>query len=68
MTLADTIQIGDIIDHEGGEWEIIGIGNVFDDRIVLHLAHTSEGRHQRNGWVPRQMIDKVLISEAINCK
>lgn len=47
------------IGHEGDTWRIIGTGTARDGKIYCHLASTTRGNHQRNGWNPIQMCDWI---------
>jgi hypothetical protein len=57
------------IQHDGDTWEILGEGAVKDGKVYCHLASTTRGRQQRNGWVPLQICDwidsQVILSHAI---
>lgn len=50
-----------IIQHDGEEWRVINVGAKDGDRLLCHLASTTRGRHQRNGWSPAQIGDWIDI-------
>ncbi len=55
------------INYEGDTWRVIGEGTVRDGKVYCHLASTTRGTQQRNGWFPLQMgdwIDQQLILSA----
>lgn len=58
--------MGLIIQHEGDTWRVLGQGASRDGAVYCHLASTTRGRQQGNGWVPLQMGDwiahEVLLS------
>lgn len=47
------------ITHDGALWKVQATGARRDGKVFCHLAHMSEGRMQRNGWVPMQICDWV---------
>lgn len=57
------------IQHEGDTYRIIGQGATRDGKTYCHLASTTRGRQQRNGWYPAQIGDwidnAVLLSAAV---
>lgn len=57
------------IQHDGDTWRILAEGAVRDDKIMCHLASTTRGRQQRNGWMPLQINDwidtQVILAAAI---
>ncbi len=42
------------IQHDGDTWTILGEGSAKNGKICCHLASTTRGRQQRNGWVPQK--------------
>ena len=48
-----------IIVHMGEVWKVIGVGAQRDGNTFCHLANTSRGRRQKNGWCPVQIGDWV---------
>jgi hypothetical protein len=48
-----------IIVHMGEVWRVIGVGAQRDGNTFCHLANTSRGKQQKNGWVPNQINDWV---------
>lgn len=57
------------IKHNGDTWTIVGEGTVRDGMVFCHLASTTRGKQQRNGWYPLQICDwidqNVILSAAI---
>jgi hypothetical protein len=47
------------IEHDGDTWKIVGVGTVRDGKTLVHLASTTRGRHQKNGFYPVQMMDWI---------
>jgi len=55
------------IKHDGDTWVIVGEGAARDGKVYCHLASTTRGKQQRNGWRPIQIadwIDQVVILSA----
>lgn len=55
------------IQHDGDTWNILGEGATRDGKTYCHLASTTRGRQQRNGWMPLQLgdwIDHAVILAA----
>ncbi|MBN3839342.1 hypothetical protein [Burkholderia sp. Ac-20349] len=55
------------IQHDGDTYRIIGEGATRDGKTYCHLASTTRGRQQRNGWCPAQIgdwIDNAVILAA----
>lgn len=55
------------INHDNDTWQILGEGASRGGKVFCHLASTTRGRHQRNGWVPMQIndwIDHAVILSA----
>jgi hypothetical protein len=48
-----------IITHDGDTWRIIGIGAKRDGKTFVHLASTTRGKKQKNGFYPVQMCDWI---------
>ena len=57
------MKIGQKIIHEGHEFKIIGLGVVRDGEIFAHLASTTEGTQQANGFVARQINTFISTQE-----
>lgn len=57
------------IQHDGDTWTIQAEGASRDGKVYCHLASTTRGRQQRNGWVPMQIADwidhQVILSAAM---
>lgn len=57
------------IKHDGDTWRLLGQGALRDGKVFCHLASTTRGRQQRNGWMPLQITDwldqQVILSCAI---
>jgi hypothetical protein len=51
-----------IINHDGDTWKVLGTGRTREDGMTYcHLASTTRGRMQKNGWYPIQMCDWVKL-------
>lgn len=48
------VVAGQQVTIKGEEWRVVGVGLALDDRVYLHLAHTSRGVQQKNGFRPIQ--------------
>lgn len=59
-----------IITHNGHEYRVLVTGAQREDSTYCHLASTTIGRQQKNGWVPQQIGDWVPneVLEAANDK
>lgn len=59
-----------IITHDDHEYRVIGVGARRDGQTFCHLASTTIGRQQKNGWVPQQIADWVPneVLEAVNAQ
>lgn len=60
------------IEHDGDTWEIVNFGATRIERSIgqtfCHLASTTRGRQQKNGWCPAQIndwIDWTVIQSAL---
>lgn len=42
-----------------GVWQIIGVGASDENGTFVMAMHTTKGRMQKNGWVPRQCSIKI---------
>jgi len=52
------------ISHDGDTWRIIGTGVVREDgKTFCHIASTTRGRQQKNGWAPVQINDWIDLAE-----
>jgi hypothetical protein len=49
-------QVDDTITVDGETWRILQVGSVVDGQVALHLASTTRGVQQRNGWCPATTI------------
>lgn len=45
--------------HLGEVWRVIGVGAQRDGNTFCHLANTTRGKQQKNGWMPAQICDWV---------
>lgn len=57
-----------VIQHDGDTWRVVGVGAEVEGRIMCHLASTTRGHHQRNGWYPNQIgdwIEKDVLEAAL---
>lgn len=53
--------------HMGDVWRIVSVGVTKDGNTFCHLASTSRGRKQKNGWYPLQIndwVDTAVINAA----
>lgn len=64
--MSNSIAIGQVITYKGEQWKVIGVGitNPDNGKVYLHLAHTTKGAAQRNGFRPLQACDWVDIKGA----
>lgn len=53
----------DTITHDGREWRVLSRGVERDGETYCHLASTTLGRWQRNGFYPTQICDWVLTEK-----
>ena len=62
---------GLVIHFENEDWKILGEGTVKDGKVYCHLASTTRGQRQKNGfrpiqmagWVPQELILAAAISK-----
>ena len=47
------------IEHDGDTWKVVSVGTVKDGKTFVHLASTTRGKQQRNGFYPVQINDWV---------
>ena len=52
-------EIGQTIEHNGDTWKILGLGIERDGEIYAHLASTTRGTRQKNGFYPMQSCDFI---------
>ncbi len=56
------IKLDDIIKHDGETWRVVSLGRVREDgKIFAHLASTTRGFHQKNGFNPVQICDWIEV-------
>lgn len=60
--------VGKCIVHAGHVWKVQGVGAQRNGSTICHLAHTSKGRQQKNGWVPVQIEDWVDTAVLVAAK
>lgn len=56
-----------IINHDNDTWRVISTGASRDGMVYTHLASTTRGKHQKNGFYPVQIcdwIDEKLLAMA----
>lgn len=57
------------IKHDGDTWKILSEGATKDGKTYCHLASTTRGKQQKNGWLPVQIADWIdhaaILSAAI---
>lgn len=52
------IKPDDIIEHDGETWRVISLGRIREDgKVCAHLASTTRGVYQKNGFYPVQISD-----------
>lgn len=51
------------INHDGDTWRVLSRGAKRNGLVYCHLASTTRGRHQRNGFNPIQMCDWIEESK-----
>lgn len=59
------------IEHDGDTWRVLGKGAEREGKTLCHLASTTRGRQQKNGWSPVQMCDWIqteTLKEAEKCE
>lgn len=54
MTRTYLLQHGDLVTIDGDTWKIVGIGAKANERVYLHVAHTSRGTQGKAGFIPVQ--------------
>jgi len=52
-----------IINIDGEDYRVLAVGAEVDGEVCLHLASTTRGRQQANGWVPSQINHWVAASD-----
>jgi hypothetical protein len=59
-------EVGQIINHDGDTWKILGVGAFSERRemVYLHLASTTRFREQKNGPNPVQIGDWLPLHSA----
>lgn len=55
------------IPHDGDTWRIVGQGMMREGKVYCHLASTTKGVQQRNGWNPMQICDWVEADLILSC-
>jgi hypothetical protein len=55
------------IPYDGDFWRIIGQGAMRDGKIYCHLASTTKGVQQKNGWNPMQLCDWIDSDLVLSC-
>jgi hypothetical protein len=61
------IKLDDIIKHDGDTWRVLSLGRVREDgKIMAHLASTTRGFNQRNGFCPLQINDWISSEEVVD--
>ena len=60
---SEMIKIDDIIKHDGDTWRVVSVGKICEDgKTYVHLASTTRGKHQRNGFYPVQICDWIEVA------
>lgn len=52
-------NIGLIIRYQNDTWKLLGEGTLKDGKVYCHLASTTRGQQQKNGFRPIQMADWI---------
>jgi hypothetical protein len=61
------IKLDDIIKHDGDTWRVLSLGRVREDgKVYAHLASTTRGVYQRNGFRPIQAGDWISNEEVVD--
>lgn len=47
------------VSHDGDVWNVVSEGSVKGDKTLCHLASTTRGNYQKNGFYPIQMMDLI---------
>lgn len=58
-TQANSMAPAETIKHDGDEWRVLSMGLAADHTTYCHLASTTRGHQQRNGWMPLQIADWI---------
>jgi hypothetical protein len=56
-----------VIQHDGDTWRILGQGMMREGKVYCHLASTTKGVQQKNGWNPMQICDWVDADLVLSC-
>lgn len=54
-----TTEKAPTISHDGDVWTVLSTGATLDDTTYCHLASTTRGHRQSNGWRPVQIADWI---------
>lgn len=53
-----------IINYNGEAWKVIGVGSLHEEKgRYLHIASTTRGKMQKNGWYPVQACVWSILNE-----
>lgn len=53
-----------IIKHNGDTWRVLSTGVQREDgKVYAHLASTTRGHQQRNGWYPLQVGEWIELQD-----
>ncbi len=55
------------IPHDGDIWRILSQGAMREGKVYCHLASTTKGVQQRNGWNPMQICDWIDADLVLSC-
>ena len=65
--LETTTMTEQTIQYEGDTWRVLSRGIAREDGATFcHLASTTRGRQQRNGWRPVQICDWIPADKLVN--
>lgn len=50
--------------HDGDTWRVLSVGAFRNGKVYCHLASTTRGTQQRNGFIPMQIADWIDVGLA----
>lgn len=57
---------GATVQYDSDTWRVLGVGTTREDGATMfHLASTSRGRQQKNGWYPAQICAWIHSDEMV---
>lgn len=55
-----------IVQHDGDTWRVLSFGTASEGKVFAHLASTTRGFRQKNGWCPLQINDWIDLADLID--